>query len=56
MRQPLDDYNREDGGRNDDDNDSLEEMIVSPRNADRRRQALAQKISPFDVARLGNIR
>jgi hypothetical protein len=56
MRQPLDDYNREDGGRNDDDDDSLGGMIVSPRNADCRRQALAQKISPFDVARLGNIR
>jgi hypothetical protein len=56
MRQPLDDYNREEGGRKDDDDDSLGGMIVSPRNADRRRQALAQKISPFDVARLGNIR
>ena len=31
-------------------------MIVSPRNADRRWQALAQRISPFDVARLGNVR
>ena len=56
MRQPLDDYSREDGGRDDDDEDSLGGMIVSPRNADRRRQALAQKISPFDVARLGNVR
>jgi hypothetical protein len=56
MRQTLDDYGREDGGRHDDDDDSLGGMIVSPRNADRRRQALAQKISPFNVARLGNIR
>ena len=56
MRQTLDEYGREDGGRHDDDEDSLGGMIVSPRNADRRRQALAQKISPFDVARLGNIR
>jgi hypothetical protein len=44
MRQMLDDYSREDGGRHDDDDDSLGGMIVSPRNADRRRQALAQKI------------
>ncbi len=56
MRQTLDGYSREDGGRHNDDDDSLGGMIVSPRNADRRRQALAQKISPFDVARLGNIR
>jgi len=55
MRQTLDEYGCEDGGRHDDDGDSLGGMIVSPRNADRRRQALAQKISPFDVARLGNI-
>ena len=56
MRQTLDEYGREEGGRHDDDEDSLGGMIVSPRNADRRRQALAQKISPFDVARLGHIR
>jgi hypothetical protein len=48
---PLDD----DGQYNHDDA-SLGGMIVSPRNADRRRQALAQRISPFDVARLGNAR
>ena len=44
-----------DGQYNDDDA-SLGGMIVSPRNTDRRRQALAQRISPFDVARLGNAR
>ena len=44
MRHALDDYSREDGGRNDDDEDSLGGMIVSPRNADRRRQALAQNV------------
>jgi hypothetical protein len=32
------------------DDDSLGGMIVSPRNADRRRQALAARISPLDVA------
>jgi hypothetical protein len=48
---PLDD-----DGRYDDDDASLGGMIVSPRNADRRRQALSQRISPFDVARLGNVR
>ncbi len=39
-----------------DDDDSLGGMIVSPRNADRRRQVLAARISPLDVARLGNVR
>ena len=43
-------------GQYDDDDTSLGGMIVSPRNADRRRQVLAQRISPFDVARLGNVR
>ena len=38
------------------DDDSLGGMIVSPRNADRRRQALVARISPLDVARLGNVR
>ena len=43
------------------ENDKEEEMmlggvIISPRNADRRCQALAQRISPFDIARLGNVR
>jgi hypothetical protein len=48
---PLDD----DGQYNDDDA-SLGGMIVSPRNADRHWQALAQRISPFDVACLSNAR
>ena len=39
-----------------DDDASLGGMIISPRNTDRRRQALAQRISPFDVARLGDAR
>ena len=51
----MDNYCRDDGGLYDDDDASLGGMIVSPRNADRRRQALAQRISPFDVARLGNV-
>jgi hypothetical protein len=33
---------------------SLGGHIVSPRNTDRRRQALAEKTSPLDVAQLGN--
>ena len=48
---PLDD-----DGRYDDDDASLGGMIVSPWNADCRHQALAQRISLFDVARLGNVR
>ena len=40
----------------DDEATSLGGMIVSPRNADRRRQALEQRISPFDLIRLGNVR
>jgi len=61
MRQHMDDSLRmdplDDDGHYDDDDASLGlgGMIVSPRNADRRWQALAQRISPFDVARLGNI-
>ena len=43
-------------GPADDDDESLGGVIVSPRNADRRRQALALRISPFDIARLGNVR
>ncbi len=42
--------------RDDEDAASLGGVIVSPRNADRRHQALAQRISPFDIARLGNVR
>jgi hypothetical protein len=42
--------------RDDEDAASLGGVIVSPRNADRRRQALAQRISLFDIARLGNVR
>jgi hypothetical protein len=38
------------------DDDSLGGMIVSPRNTDCRRQALVARISPLDVARLGNVR
>ncbi len=38
------------------DDDFLGGMIVSPRNADCRRQALVARISPLDVARLGNVR
>jgi len=40
----------------DDEEESMGGIIVSPRNADRRRDALAQRISPFDIARLGNVR
>ena len=49
---PPDDHIR----LHEEDDDSLGGMIVSPRNADRRRQALAARISPLDVARLGNVR
>ena len=38
------------------DDDSLGGMIVSPRNADHRRQVLVARISPLDVAQLGNVR
>ena len=38
------------------EDESLGGEIISPRNADRRRQALAEKISPLDIARLGNVR
>ena len=43
------------GGEEEEDA-SLGGEIISPRNADRRRQALADKISPLDIARLGNVR
>ncbi len=52
----MEDSCLDDGGLYADDDASLGGMIVSPRNADRHRQALAQRISPFDVARLGNVR
>ena len=45
----------QDDGMDDEDDMSLGGIIVSPQNADRRRQALAQRISPFDIARLGNV-
>ncbi len=41
--------------RNEED-ESLGGEIISPRNADRRQQALVDKISPLDIARLGNVR
>jgi hypothetical protein len=60
MRQHMEDSRGvgplDDDGQYDDDDASLGGIIISPRNADRRRQALAQRISPFDVARLGNAR
>jgi hypothetical protein len=58
MRQHMEDSRRKDRGHYDDDDASLGlgGMIVSPRNADRHWQALAQRISPFDAARLGNVR
>ena len=56
MRHHMDDSRRNDNGQYDDNDASLGGMIVSPWNADRHRQALAQRISPFDVARLGNVR
>ena len=40
----------------DEEDESLGGEIISPRNADRRRQALVDKISPLDIARLGNVR
>ena len=40
----------------DDDDTSLRGINISPWNADQRRQALAQRISLFDIARLGNVR
>jgi hypothetical protein len=40
----------------DEEEESLGGEIISPRNADRRRQALVDKISPLDIARLGNVR
>ena len=39
----------------DDEAASMGGIIVLPRNADRRRDALAQRISPFDISRLGNV-
>jgi len=42
--------------REDDEEASLGGMIVSPWNTDCRRQALEQRISPFDLLRLGNVR
>lgn len=38
-----------------DDDTTLGGVIVSPHNADRRRDVMAQKISPFDIYRLGNV-
>ena len=46
----------DDDVRYDEDDESLGGGIVSPRNADQRRKALAQRISPLDIARLGNVR
>ena len=40
----------------DEEEESLGGEIISPQNADRRRQALVDKISPLDIARLGNVR
>jgi hypothetical protein len=56
IRYHMDDSRRNNNGQYDDNDASLGGMIVSPWNADRRRQGLAQRISPFDVARLGNVR
>ena len=60
MRQHMDDSLRlgplDDDGHYDDNDAPLGKMIVSPWNPDQRRQALAQRISPFNVARLGNVR
>ena len=60
IRQHLDESRHmgppDDNVRYDEDDTSLGGIIVSPWNADRRHQALAQRISPFDIARLGNVR
>ena len=42
--------------KEEEENESLGGEIISPRNADRQRQALVDKISPLDIARLGNVR
>jgi hypothetical protein len=42
--------------KEDEEDESLGGEIISPRNADRRRQALVDKISPLDIVRLGNVR
>jgi hypothetical protein len=42
--------------KEDEEDESLGSEIISPCNADRRRQALVDKISPLDIARLGNVR
>jgi len=58
-RPPFGDGENGDAGRTEDiveDTDEQGGRIISPRNADRRRLAFAAKISPLDVARLGNVR
>ncbi len=44
------------GDTDDEEEASLGGRIVSPRHADRRRQALTSKISPMDIGHLGNTR
>jgi hypothetical protein len=44
------------GESDDEEEASLGGRIVTPRHADRRRQALASKISPMDIVRFGNMR